>query len=66
MGSQRTDRRFAARGSGYPTTLMGFHAQLRQAFHDARYHALRNARYYAGAADPRAGFGSCGRRWRPG
>lgn len=44
---------FAARGGGYPSTLMGFHAQLRQAFSDAGYYELRHQRYTAGSPDPR-------------
>jgi hypothetical protein len=44
---------FRASGSGYPNTLMGFHAQLRQFFYDARYHFELGARREAGKPGPR-------------
>jgi len=44
---------FAARGSGYPATLMGFHAQLRQVFLDARHQRDLGARFAAGRPGPR-------------
>ncbi|MEM7305693.1 MAG: hypothetical protein AAF682_03430 [Planctomycetota bacterium] len=39
---------FQANGPGYPTTLMGYHAQLRQFFHDARRHGELQRRLAAG------------------
>jgi imidazolonepropionase-like amidohydrolase len=39
---------FDASGSGYPSTLMGYHAQLRQFFLDARRHAELVRRYEQG------------------
>ncbi len=39
---------FAASGQGYPSTLMGYHAQLRQLFLDAQRHAELEARHDAG------------------
>jgi len=39
---------FDASGSGYPSTLMGYHSQLRQFFHDARRHAELVRRYTQG------------------
>ncbi len=44
---------FNASGSGYPSTLMGYMAALRQVFLDARHHAGMNARRAAGEAGPR-------------
>lgn len=35
---------FQARGDGYPSTLMGYHAQLRQFLMDAAWHQTMNAR----------------------
>jgi imidazolonepropionase-like amidohydrolase len=42
-----------ASGQGYPSTLMGYLAHLRQFFLDARWHALRLERFAAGKMDPR-------------
>lgn len=39
---------FGATGSGYPSTLMGYHAQLRQFFYDARRHEELQRRYSDG------------------
>ncbi|NUP96767.1 MAG: amidohydrolase family protein, partial [Planctomycetaceae bacterium] len=39
---------FRAGGPGYPSTLMGYHAQLRQFFLDAAHQAELEARYAAG------------------
>lgn len=44
---------FTARGGGYPGTLMGYHAQLRQFFLDAQRHAVLKERYLAGQPGPR-------------
>ncbi len=44
---------FRASGSGYPNTLMGFHAQLRQFFYDTQYNFELGARREAGKAGPR-------------
>ncbi len=44
---------FRATGPGYPSTLMGYHAQLRQFFLDAAHHAELEARYTAGRPGPR-------------
>lgn len=44
---------FQASGSGYPSTLMGFHAQLRQFVEDARRHRLLRERFEAGRPGPR-------------
>lgn len=44
---------FAARGSGYPSTLMGYHAQLRQFMHDAEHQRELSARWAAGKPGPR-------------
>ena len=44
---------FRASGSGYPNTLMGFHAQLRQFFYDTQYHFELGARREAGKPGPR-------------
>lgn len=45
-----------ASGGGYPGTLMGYHAQLRQFFFDAQRHALLGRRYEAGNSGPRPAF----------
>ncbi len=45
-----------ASGGGYPGTLMGYHAQLRQFFLDAQRHALLARRYEAGKSGPRPSF----------
>jgi hypothetical protein len=47
---------FRASGRGYPRTLMGYHAQLRQFFLDARWQEQRLARYASGEADRRPPF----------
>jgi len=47
---------FQASGSGYPSTLMGYFAQLRQLFHDAAWHAERLARYEQGRPGLRPPF----------
>lgn len=47
---------FAASGSGYPFTLMGYHAQLRQFFLDAGRHTELVARWEAGRAGARPAF----------
>ncbi|MEW6070987.1 MAG: amidohydrolase family protein [Planctomycetota bacterium] len=44
---------FAASGPGYPETLMGQHAQLRQFLRDVVWHAERQMRYAAGRPGPR-------------
>ena len=44
---------FAARGGGYPGTLMGYHAQLRQLFLDARHHRELKARHEGRRPGPR-------------
>jgi len=44
---------FSARGGGYPSTLMGYFAQLRQFFYDAARQEQLEKRYAAGASDPR-------------
>jgi imidazolonepropionase-like amidohydrolase len=44
---------FEARGDGYPETLMGAFAQLRQFFYDAERQGLIEARRAAGKQDPR-------------
>ena len=44
---------FRASDSGYPNTLMGFHAQLRQFFYDTQYHFELGARREAGKSGPR-------------
>ncbi len=45
-----------ASGGEYPSTLMGYHAQLRQFFFDAQRHALLARRYEAGQSGPRPSF----------
>lgn len=47
---------FRASGSGYPSTLMGYISQLRQYFHDVRWHAELGERYDAGRPGPRPAF----------
>ncbi len=47
---------FRARGSGYPSTLMGYFAQLRQFFLDVRRHALLLERHQAGRPGARPPF----------
>ena len=47
---------FRASGSGYPSTLMGYHAALRQLFLDAGRHALLLERESAGKSGPRAPY----------
>ncbi len=47
---------FAATGSGYPSTLMGYMAQLRQFFLDARRQAVLRRRQEAGRPGPRAPY----------
>lgn len=47
---------FSARGSGYPSTLMGYFAQLRQFFYDAQRQAELEQRYADGKPDPRPVF----------
>ena len=44
---------FTASGDGYPSTLMGFHAQLRQMFWDAERHALISQRFARGLSAER-------------
>jgi hypothetical protein len=44
---------FQASGSGYPNTLMGYHAQLRQFFEDSRHQGLLTERRAAGRPGPR-------------
>ncbi len=47
---------FRAGGAGYPGTLMGYHAQLRQFFLDVQHHATLERRYQAGKSGPRPSF----------
>jgi len=47
---------FRASGSGYPSTLMGYHAQLRQLSLDARHHEVLTRRHEAGKPGPRPPF----------
>jgi imidazolonepropionase-like amidohydrolase len=47
---------FGAPGSGYPGTLMGYMAQLRQFFHDAERHRALVERHEAGKPGPRPPF----------
>lgn len=47
---------FRAGGPGYPSTLMGYHAQLRQFFLDVAHHAELSKRYAAGQSGPRPAF----------
>ena len=44
---------FRASGDGYPSTLMGYHAQLRQFFYDAGRHRELKQRYEADGNGPR-------------
>lgn len=44
---------FNASGSGYPSTLMGYMAALRQVFLDSQHHAGLSARRAAGESGPR-------------
>jgi imidazolonepropionase-like amidohydrolase len=44
---------FRASGPGYPSTLMGYHAQLRQLFLDAGHHEGLIRRHAAGKSGPR-------------
>ena len=47
---------FRASGTGYPSTLMGYHAQLRQFFMDARWSAVLRERWEDGRSGPRPAF----------
>lgn len=47
---------FASSGGGYPSTMMGFHAQLRQFFLDAQRHAVLKERWDAGKAGGRPSY----------
>ncbi len=47
---------FSAEGRGYPTTLMGYFAQLRQFFYDVERHKVLEARRRAGKVDPRTAW----------
>ncbi|MCE9594140.1 MAG: amidohydrolase family protein [Planctomycetes bacterium] len=47
---------FAATGQGYPSTLMGYTAQLRQLFLDAQQHDELASRALAGRPGPRPAF----------
>ena len=47
---------FRATGSGYPTTVMGFHAQLRQLFYDAGRHAELARRQALDPGGPRPNY----------
>jgi len=47
---------FRASGTGYPSTLMGYHAQLRQFFLDANWEADLRERWDAGRPGPRPAF----------
>lgn len=47
---------FQASGRGYPGTLMGYHAHLRQFFLDAEHHALLQQRRREGKPAPRPPF----------
>lgn len=47
---------FRASGEGYPSTLMGYFAQLRQFFLDVRRHSELQSRYVAGRAGARPPF----------
>ncbi len=44
---------FRASGRGYPSTLMAYHAQLRQFFLDAKRHGILAERWARGAEGPR-------------
>ena len=47
---------FSASGRGYPSTLMGYFAQLRQFFYDVQRHDILEQRREAGMDDPRAAW----------
>jgi len=47
---------FRASGSGYPSTKMGYHAQLRQLFYDADRHTLLESRIADGRGGTRPSF----------
>ena len=47
---------FSASGTGYPSTLMGYHAQLRQFFMDASWSADLRSRWEEGRPGPRPAF----------
>ncbi|MDF1837438.1 MAG: hypothetical protein P1V35_06205 [Planctomycetota bacterium] len=47
---------FAARGNGYPTTLMGMHAQLRQFLMDSSWQSELRDRKEKGLAGPRPAY----------
>ena len=47
---------FSASGSGYPSTLMGYFAQLRQFFYDVERHKVLEARRKDGKTDPRTAW----------
>ena len=47
---------FRASGTGYPSTLMGYHAQLRQFFLDVGWSADLRARWEEGRPGPRPAF----------
>jgi imidazolonepropionase-like amidohydrolase len=47
---------FRAGGGGYPGTLMGYWAQMRQFFLDVQRHATLERRYQAGKSGPRPSF----------
>jgi hypothetical protein len=47
---------FAASGAGYPSTLMGYFAQLRQFLLDSRRHAELRSRHEQGRPGPRPAF----------
>ena len=44
---------FQATGSGYPSTLMGYHSQLRQFFEDSRHQGVLLERRASGRSGPR-------------
>jgi len=47
---------FSASGTGYPSTLMGYHAQLRQFFMDANWSEELRARWNEGRPGPRPAY----------
>ncbi|MBM3990150.1 MAG: amidohydrolase family protein [Planctomycetes bacterium] len=47
---------FRAAGPGYPSTLIGYHAQLRQFFLDAAHHAELEQRFEQGRPGPRPAY----------
>jgi imidazolonepropionase-like amidohydrolase len=47
---------FRASGTGYPSTLMGYHAQLRQFFLDSKWEADLRERWDSGRPGPRPAF----------